>query len=179
MKKKSLLQKYGGGMGMISLIPNDPCNPYSCFEKTSTNTSAVIAKITGSGKILDDQNIPLEGANVYVEDNTSKGTVSNTAGAFALPDLNPSDIVVISYIGFEPQTYRADSIPPTIALQPNVEILPGVVITPKQKKNLQIAGWALLGTVLLFAFVKRDKKKKQAASTKAATSEQKAIKASV
>lgn len=178
MKKKSLLQKYGGGMGMISLIPNDPCNPYSCFEQT-TKATPTIAKITGSGKILDDQNMPLEGANVYLQDNTSKGTVTNTAGTFALPDLNPSDIVVLSYIGFESQTYRADSIPPTIQLEPNVEIIPGVTVTAKQKKNLQIAGWALLGTLIIFAFAKRDKKKKEAAKTSASTSQQKAIKASV
>jgi len=161
MKKKSFLQKhaqYGGGMGVLTL---DPIGS-SCPEKSSNCYQiTTMLPVVASGKVVDDQAMPLEGANIYMQNNTTKGTVTNQSGVYSLNSLQPSDNVVFSFIGFEQKVFRADSIPPVVQLMPTAEVLPGVTVTASTKKKLQIAGWALLGTLIIVAFIKRDKGDKE------------------
>ncbi|MBN2348378.1 MAG: TonB-dependent receptor [Bacteroidales bacterium] len=56
------------------------------------------------GRVEDHEGIPLTGANVYIQ-GSYEGTISDTAGFFVLDyKAGDSDILVVSYIGFE--TYK-------------------------------------------------------------------------
>ena len=52
-----------------------------------------------SGKVLDDDNMPIVGANVYWIDK-SAGTVTDIDGKYKLENPRNIDTYVISYIGF-------------------------------------------------------------------------------
>lgn len=95
--------------------------------------SSIVLAQTIKGRILDETNQPLFGANIYL-DGTSIATVSNENGIFQL--TVPSKInasLVISYIGY--QSVTVDSYSATedlqIKLQPSTNSLKEVVV----KKN--------------------------------------------
>ncbi|MEZ4852743.1 TonB-dependent receptor domain-containing protein [Flavobacterium sp.] len=54
------------------------------------------------GKVVDEDNLPLYGANVFWE-NTSIGTTADTKGLFSLSKTPTTNALVISFIGFETQ----------------------------------------------------------------------------
>jgi len=58
-----------------------------------------------SGKVVDDQNMPLPGANV-LEGGTKKGVVTDLDGKFKLEVSNPGAGLVVSYVGFADQNVK-------------------------------------------------------------------------
>lgn len=59
-----------------------------------------------SGTVRDENNEPLAGANIRLL-GTDQGTVCNLNGYFEFPvPLNSGDILEVSFIGYEPITYR-------------------------------------------------------------------------
>ena len=59
-------------------------------------------------EVLDGQEVPLEGANVYWQD-TSIGTITDEDGKFSVPYSGEYNQLVISYIGFETKTLKVNS----------------------------------------------------------------------
>ena len=55
---------------------------------------------TLSGKVVDEQNLPVIGASVVVVDST-KGETTDANGAFTLTGLNPGEVIEISFLGYE------------------------------------------------------------------------------
>lgn len=58
-----------------------------------------------SGKVVDDQNMPLPGANV-LESGTKNGVGTDFDGKFKIEVSNPSATLVISYVGFADQRIK-------------------------------------------------------------------------
>lgn len=58
-----------------------------------------------SGKVVDDQNMPLPGANV-LESGTKNGVVTDLDGKFRLEVSNPNAGIVVSYVGFADQSVK-------------------------------------------------------------------------
>lgn len=54
-----------------------------------------------SGIVTDDNGVPLIGAFVRIK-GTSKGVATDSEGKFSM-DVNPGDVLVISYVGFQPR----------------------------------------------------------------------------
>jgi len=107
---------------------------------------------TKSFKIIDAKTKePLFGANVYVTNNTSIGTISDFDGKVTLTTPNASDNITISYLGYKPQKYPLSSIPSTVNLVAEVGQLDEVVITVKKDKpeNTWVKPALLLGLGLL------------------------------
>ena len=63
-------------------------------------TSFLSAQEEIKGKIVDENNQPLLGANVFWQ-NTATGTTSDIDGNFTLKKSNESDNLVVSYIGYK------------------------------------------------------------------------------
>lgn len=63
----------------------------------------VNAQETVSGKVLDEKNQPLPGANVFWL-NTTIATSTNDTGSFSIPFSKENMMLVISYIGFKTDT---------------------------------------------------------------------------
>lgn len=61
---------------------------------------------TVQGLITDESKTPIPGANVVVK-GTTTGTVSDTEGKFTLKVPSGNTVIVVSYIGYQPQEIRA------------------------------------------------------------------------
>ena len=59
---------------------------------------------------------PLFGANIYVSDidgnvvSPPKGTTTNPDGNYLFENVNPSDFITISYVGYKPYTFLASKV---------------------------------------------------------------------
>ena len=57
-----------------------------------------------TGKIIDTNNQPIPGTNVSVK-GTTNGTISDANGNFSLTVKSDNDVIVVSTIGYKPQTF--------------------------------------------------------------------------
>ncbi|MFC0875098.1 TonB-dependent receptor [Saccharicrinis sp. FJH2] len=68
------------------------------------NTDAGASKPTIAGRIVDEQNLPLPGASVFIE-SINKGSISDVNGFYRLTVAKEGDYTVsVSYIGFKSQS---------------------------------------------------------------------------
>lgn len=92
-----------------------------CFNITHAQVKTV------SGTVLDDQEVPLPGATVLVQDE-NRGVSTDFDGNFSI-DVSVGDVVVVSYVGFENQSFTVDQRDTyTITLQPSSELEEVVVM---------------------------------------------------
>ena len=62
--------------------------------------------LTIEGIVRDENNDPFPGVNIYVKNQNTIGTVSDKNGKFKLlADVKPGDILVFSFLGYEPVEY--------------------------------------------------------------------------
>ncbi|MGB3800167.1 MAG: carboxypeptidase-like regulatory domain-containing protein, partial [Lewinella sp.] len=88
--------------------------------------------LTVSGTVSDDDG-PLIGATVTVK-GTTKGTVTDVDGAFTLEDVDGTDSLQVTYIGYDPQTIAvAGQTTFTIDLSENISNLGEVVVIGYQE----------------------------------------------
>ncbi len=91
-----------------------------------------------SGKILDDTNSPLIGANIVIL-NSSIGTTTNLEGYFIIPKLSVGNHTIkISYIGFETQTfnisiYANKTTSLNVILKPKIFNIGGIVVSAEDE----------------------------------------------
>lgn len=71
--------------------------------------SFVQAQVTVSGKVIDEQGKPVQGASVYIN-NTTIGTNSDTEGYFNLALQHGYHSLTVSYVGFETTSYRVNTL---------------------------------------------------------------------
>lgn len=88
--------------------------------------SAVAQGWTTSGVVVDETGEPLIGATV-MEQGTTQGTATNYDGEFTL-NVKPGAKIVISYVGYEPQTIAAVNGKVNVTLKPNTQVLDDVVV---------------------------------------------------
>jgi len=76
----------------------------------NNNTTAVVGSsdqqlqlIDIKGHITNEKGEPLAGANIVVK-RTGKGTIADAKGNFSLLNVNNSDIIIISFVGYLPQS---------------------------------------------------------------------------
>lgn len=94
-----------------------------------------------TGSVKDIQGEPLIGVSILVKD-TRVGTVTDIDGNFKIPDVNPGQTLILSYVGYKTQevTLRGDlNSPLSIVLKEDAEILDEVVVVgygTVQKRDL-------------------------------------------
>ncbi|WP_235969779.1 TonB-dependent receptor [Pedobacter planticolens] len=94
-------------------------------------------KVDITGKVLDENDKPIPGANIVTKDGSHK-TSTNTEGEFTLKGVEDGETLVISYVGYINKEIKADAKSPmSIKLAPQVSDLNDVVIVGygKQKKE--------------------------------------------
>jgi TonB-linked SusC/RagA family outer membrane protein len=57
------------------------------------------------GRVTNAQGAPLAGANIIFK-RTKRGTQTNVKGEFTLSNVNPDDILIVSFIGYKTQTVK-------------------------------------------------------------------------
>ncbi|WP_445738387.1 SusC/RagA family TonB-linked outer membrane protein [Mariniflexile sp.] len=80
-----------------------------------------------NGKIIDENGVPLPGANV-IEKGTTNGVVTDLDGNFSISVLNNSSVVVISYIGYKSKEIVANKQPGVVQLELDADALDEIVL---------------------------------------------------
>ena len=105
-------------------------------------TGLSYAQITISGKVFDEDNVPLEGASVYIN-NTSIGTNTDSDGYFAFKVKEGSYELIVSYVGFDTKKKSIDTKtykgPLNFKLKSLYDELDEVVIKKKKRKPKKTA----------------------------------------
>ena len=107
---------------------------YVLLAAAQTSTDPV------SGTVLDENGEPLIGASLKLR-SSGQGTVTDIDGKFVLSASNRSDVVTISYIGYEPATMTVERLvaAKTIRLQPDKrQQIEEVVVTGMQKMDKRL-----------------------------------------
>lgn len=97
--------------------------PKSELEKIA----ASFKKITVSGKVVDENDKPLQGANIRIK-GTDRLVSSAADGSFELKGVDENAIVIINYIGYQSKELKASIKLGTIQLTPAVNELDNVVV---------------------------------------------------
>lgn len=105
------------------------------------------SQTTLSGKVLDENNIPLPGASVVIK-GSSNGVATDFDGNFTINGSGGSDILVVSYIGYlSKEVNSANQNNIVVNLEPDSEKLDEVVVTAlgikREKKSLGYASQEL------------------------------------
>lgn len=119
---------------------------------TEPHKTTVARTRTIKGKVIDEQNVPLMGVNVFIKD-TGRGVITNEAGNYTLELPVDKEMVSFSYIGYLSQDVSvAGKQTANAVLKENPNLLNEVVVTAlgleKETRSLTYALQALPGTEL-------------------------------
>ncbi|MDD2298090.1 MAG: carboxypeptidase-like regulatory domain-containing protein, partial [Fermentimonas sp.] len=78
------------------------------FMMIATSFSLLSQNITIRGTVKDVNNESVIGATIIVNNDASRGTVSDYDGNFILTDIPSSSTLQVSYVGMIPQTISVD-----------------------------------------------------------------------
>ena len=109
--------------------------------------SAQDGKVTVSGEVVDNQGEPVIGANV-LEVGTTNGVITDLDGRFKL-SVNSKSEIQMTFIGYTPQTFKANAVPAKIILKEDSEMLQEVVVVgygTMKKSDLTGAVASIKGT---------------------------------
>jgi len=119
--------------------------------KVQYQTNAVLSKeapVTVKGKVVDDQNVPLQGVTVHIK-GTNAGTNTNSDGAFQINVPDNKAVLVFSFIGYEPREVAVSEGLMLIKLTPSVASMNEVVVTAlgikREKRSLGYAAQSISG----------------------------------
>lgn len=99
---------------------------------------AAFAQQAARGYVVDEQDVPIIGANVMVK-NSTKGTITDLDGKFYIPDVKDGDVVVVSFIGYLTQEVPVTGNKMRIVLKEDLQQLEEVVVVGygvQKKSNL-------------------------------------------
>ena len=65
------------------------------------------------GRVINDRAEPLAGANIVVK-RTGKSTITDANGNFNLSNVNSNDIIIVSFVGYYPQSVKVSDIPESV-----------------------------------------------------------------
>jgi len=123
MKNKSRLIKKN--KPIFGLLSNSKFYAIICFVLLSAGS--LLSQKTVTGNVVGEDGSPLIGVNVIVK-GTDTGTITDIDGNFQL-DVNPDDVVVVSYVGFSEQEVRVgDSNNMTLVMRNASGLLDEVVV---------------------------------------------------
>jgi outer membrane receptor protein involved in Fe transport len=92
--------------------------------------ATLMAQTKLTGKVVDESNMPLPGADVVIK-GTTKGTVTDFDGNFSLECMHSTGTVMFNYMGYDSKsaTFNGDTDFGSVALMPSANSLEEVVIT--------------------------------------------------
>ncbi|MBB6463159.1 SusC/RagA family TonB-linked outer membrane protein [Flammeovirga kamogawensis] len=110
---------------------------FLCLLFLSFTTEAQEQKI--KGVVKDNTGQPLPGVNIKIK-GTSTGTITNFNGEFSLNGITPSETIIFSFMGFEPQEMAVGTQKEfAIVLEESLEVLSEIVVVgygTQKKENL-------------------------------------------
>ena len=136
----------------------------SCVIKTNTmetnyknlfSTTPImsVAPLNLRGKVLDSYGDSVLGATINEVGNNSNGAVTDFDGNFELPNVSPTSMVSVRYMGQKTRTFKAYETPDVITLEDGIESLDAVHIVATRKKDYTkyyIYGGIALAIIFVF-----------------------------
>ena len=96
---------------------------------------SVFSQVKIKGIVQNRQGEPVFAVNIYLKSNPENGTITNIDGAFVLNLDNPTDTLIVSFIGYKTTEIPLDTIDSTkpliIILEPDTQSLDEVLIIAK------------------------------------------------
>ncbi len=90
-------------------------------------TALEVIQQTVTGRVIDEQGNPLQGAAVRIK-GTSQQASTDADGRFSFTNVDPSAIIVVSFVGYESKELPASVNLAAIALSPDVSDLDEVIV---------------------------------------------------
>lgn len=112
---------------MIFLVSNAVFGMDSISTPMKFSYLDSIQQISVTGQIVDENGVPLPGANV-IEKGTNNGVATDLDGNFSINVSSSSSILVISYIGYQPMEITASNTLGTIQLKLDGSALDEIVV---------------------------------------------------
>ena len=109
---------------------NAHANTVTYLYKTANDIKRTlndVQQITLQGKVLDENSVPLPGANI-IEKGTSNGVVTDLDGNFSISVSNNLTVIVISYVGYKTKELVASKQPGNIQLELDAGALDEIVL---------------------------------------------------
>ncbi len=104
---------------------------YNYLPSNDVNKKTIIhpkiQQLTVTGQVVDENGMPLLGANV-IEKGTSNGVAADLDGKFSITVSNSNAIIVISYVGYKDKEITAKENLGSIALEPDASALDEIVV---------------------------------------------------
>ena len=141
--KKTITRNYGSAATKVymDIDPN--------YEPHSENT------MTKNFTVVDKNGTPVSGVHIFT--NSSNVTVSDIDGKATL-SANAGDKITFSHLSYTGQQHAVENVPSRIVLQPGVNQLPEVVISPKKKINWWKPAGVLTAFIMLISMGDKPKK---------------------
>lgn len=106
----------------------DDENKMIVIKKITEFTETHIPPRAITGKVVDEKGLPLPGATVKLK-GTSLSVLTNTNGDFTLPGVTGDAVIVVTFIGYNPQEINVGSgSTVTVHMAENVQALESVVV---------------------------------------------------
>lgn len=140
---------------------NDTAYGFVPFNFTPTPFNPSAGNLLLKGKVIDmSTNEPLSAAHVYYLRNGIKiGVITNIRGEYEL-QASPTDIIIISFLGYKISEVLASKIEAIEYLEPYLEELKEVVITGTKKTKNNNMLYVGLGLLVLIGVVMTTQDKK-------------------
>src|SRR6218665_2747320 len=94
---------------------------YLCFLVVMLSAGTLYSQ-TITGKVKDNQNLPLPGATILVK-GTQNSTVTDIDGSYKLLNVKSGSTLEFSFIGFDTQTAIANKSEINVSMTPNTQEL--------------------------------------------------------
>ena len=99
----------------------------------------IFAQHFSKGKVVDENNAPLIGADVYWE-GTEIGVSTDNEGAFTLKRTDASNTLAVSYIGYKKKTVKVSG-NASLHIQLEPEAALGEVVVSQKRANTMKSQW--------------------------------------
>lgn len=105
----------------------------------SSVTTLFAQDLNINGQVTDQDGNPLSGATIYLQE-IKKGTTTSFKGTYQFPGLSRGDYtIVVSFIGYEPQTFRINQDSPVdhmnfVLVRKDV-VLEGLIVTAQKREQ--------------------------------------------
>jgi hypothetical protein len=111
---------------------------YLCFLVVMMSAGTLYSQ-TITGKVTDNENLPLPGATVVVK-GTQNSTVTDIDGSYKLANVKTGSTLEFSFIGFNTQSVSANNAVVNASLKPSSQELNEVVIVGAVMKKGDLTG---------------------------------------
>lgn len=123
-------RKYLQPLALTTMLCSLALNATTAYKNGIDNNGYgnLLQTITISGNIVDNENIPLPGANI-LEKGTTNGTQTDFDGNFSLTVSNENAVLVISFVGYITQEIPLKGqISINVVLQPDTQSLDEIIV---------------------------------------------------